>query len=155
MSRILAIVGILGAVALGSCVSSQATNTDGLAWHYQETEGEGPKLAYGAPMSDHVVLMMTCEPGAQRVNLSLLGGSPQGGLILASGRETARFDGAPVASPTAGQLIEADAHLSAPPLARFEKTGALRLVDRGRSVSIDAKGGERADVGRFFEACRA
>lgn len=155
MSRVLAILGIMSAIGLGSCVSGMRTDDGGLAWSFQQNEGEGPKLAYGAPASDHVVLMMTCEPGAPTATVSLLGGSPQGALVLASGREQARFDGRPVPSPAAGQLIEADARLTAAPLQRFRKTGDLTLIDRGRSVDVHARGPEKADVGRFFAACSA
>lgn len=154
MSRILAVVGIVGAVALGSCVSQRATLNDGFAWSYQNHPGEGPKLAYGAPMSDNVVLMMTCDAGDGRARLSLLGGSAKAGLVLASGDQSTRFGGETVASPGAGHLIETTAPLDARPLARFRKTGDLTLVDRGRSVRIDAEGSERADVKRFFKACR-
>lgn len=153
MSRILAVVGLVGAVALGSCVSQRSTLNDGLAWSYQNHPGEGPKLAYGAPMSDNVVLMMTCEAGQGRARLSLLGGSQEAGLVLASGSESTRFAGEAVASPGAGHLIETTAPLDATPLLRFRKTGDLTLVDRGRSVRIDAEGSERADVKRFFKAC--
>lgn len=156
MSRILAAMGIVSALALGSCMTAQQPAvSDGLAWSFQDNEGEGPKLAYGAPASDHVVLMMTCEPGTERVSLSLLGGSPQAGLVLASGDSKTKFGGEAVASPFAGHMIEADANLSAPPLARFQKTGDLTLIERGRSVELDAKGSERRDVSQFFEACRA
>ncbi len=153
MSRILAAIGIVGTVALGSCVSQRATLNDGLAWSYQNHPGEGPKLAYGAPMSDNVVLMMTCDAGEGRARLSLLGGSADTGLVLASGRESTHFGGEPVASPGAGHLLEATAPLKAQPLVRFRKTGDLTLVDRGRKVRLDAEGSERADVKRFFSAC--
>lgn len=155
MSRILSLMVVVSALALGSCVTQQAALSDGFAWSYQNNEGEGPKLAYGAPSSDNIVLMMTCEPGAQRVNLSLLGGSPEAGLVLTSGGSKARFGGEPVVAPGAGHMIETEAHIASAPLAWFEKTGNLTLEDRGRSVNLDAKGSERADVSRFFQACRA
>ncbi len=154
MSRILSVLGIVSALALGSCVTQQATS-DGFAWSFQNNEGEGPKLAYGAPASDNIVLMMTCAPGSERVNLSLLGGSPQAGLVLTSGGKQARLGGEAVAAPGVGHMIETEVHVGVQPLARFQKTGDLTLVDRGRSVELDAKGRERADVSRFFEACRA
>ena len=50
-------------------------------------------------------------------------------------------------------MIETTAPLDAKPLVRFRKTGDLTLVDRGRSVRIDAQGSERAEVKRFFKAC--
>lgn len=153
MSRILSVLGIVSALALGSCVSQQAASSD-FAWSFQDNEGEGPKLAYGAPNSDNIVLMMACEAGSERVNLSLLGGSPETGMILTSGGRQAHFTGEPVVAPGAGHMIETEAHVDAPPLARFEKTGALTLVDRGRDVKLDASGSERAEVKRFFRACR-
>lgn len=154
MSRILAISGALAALALGSCVSHQATLTDGFAWSYQNNEGEGPKLTYGAPMSDNVVLMMTCgAPGVATV--SLLGGSPQGGVILASSGKPTRFGGDLVATPGLGHMIETEAALTSQPLARFERTGDLTLVDRGRKVELDARGAQRKHVSHFFKACRA
>jgi len=154
MSRVLAISGVLAALALGSCVSPQATLTDGFAWTYQNNEGEGPKLTYGAPMSDNVVMMMVCErPGV--ANLSLLGGSPQGGLVLTSAGKPMRFGGELVASPGMGHTIETSARLDSRPLARFQRTGDLTLVDRGRSVALDARGAERKQVKRFFEVCEA
>lgn len=154
MSRVLAISGALAALALGSCVSQQATLSHGFAWSYQNHEGEGPKLTYGAPMSDNVVLMMTCER-AGVATVSLLGGSPQAGLVLASNGKPTRFGGDLVASPGIGQMIETSARLDSQPLARFQRTGDLTLITRGRPVELDAKGGERKDVARFFKACEA
>lgn len=153
MPRTLVMLAAMAALALGSCVSRPA-NT-GFAWTYQNNEGEGPKLAYGAPASDNVVLMMTCEPGARRVDVSLLGGSPRSGLILASGDERQRFDGDLVASPGMGQIVQSTMHARAAPLARFARTGDLALVDRGRTVSLDASPTERPSVARFFAACGA
>ena len=138
---------------MGSCISQRALPSDGFAWSYQNDTGEGPKLAYGAPMSDNVVRMMTCDAGEGRARVSLLGGSPETGLIIASGRTSASLGGEAVASPTAGHMLEATAPLDARPLARFQRTGDLTLIDRGRSVRIDAQGSERADVKRFFKAC--
>ncbi len=153
MHRTLAVSTVTLALLTGSCVTSPVT--PGFAWSYQNHEGEGPKLAYGAPASDNIVLMMTCEPGAQSVDISLLGGSPKDGMTLTSGdaRDTLRGD--LIASPGMGQMIQASAHPDSAPLARFARTGDLSLVDRGRTVNLDASPMERAGVWRFFEACRA
>ncbi len=152
MHRTLAVSTAMLALLTGSCVTSQVT--PGFAWSYQIHEGEGPKLAYGAPASDNIVLMMTCEPGAQSVDISLLGGSPKDGMTLTSGdaRETLRGD--LIASPGMGQMIQASAHPDSAPLARFARAGDLSLVDRGRTVNLDASPTERASVSRFFAACR-
>ena len=153
MPRMLAIIAAMACVGLGSCVSAPAV--PGLAWSFQNNAGEGPKLAYGAPASDDVVLMMTCEPGSQKIDVTLLGGSPWAGLTLTSGdaRQTLKAD--LVASPGMGQMIQASAHTASAPLAGFARTGDLSLIDRGRTVNIDASPMERRGVARFFKACRA
>lgn len=153
MPRTMVILAAMAALALGSCVSRPAVT--GFAWTYQNNEGEGPKLAYGAPASDNVVLMMTCAPGARRVDVSLLGGSPRAGLILASGDKHQRFEGDLIASPGMGQIVQASMHPRAAPLARFARTGDLSLIDRGRTVKLDATASERRGVSRFFAACEA
>lgn len=152
MHRTLAISTAMLTLLLGSCVSSPAA--PGFAWTYQNNEGEGPKLAYGAPASDNIVLMMTCEPGV-RVDVSLLGGSPQHGMTLKSGDAQQQLRGNLVASPGMGQMIQASAHPRSEPLASFARTGDLSLVDRGRTVNLDASPLERASISRFFDACRA
>lgn len=153
MSRTLAIIALAICGGLGSCVATQTVS--GFAWSFQHNEGEGPKLAYGTPASDNVVLMMTCEPGAQRVDVSLMGGSPKAGLTLVSGdaRQTLKAD--LISSPGMGQMIQAVARPASAPLAGFARTGDLSLVDRGRTVKIDASPSERAGVRRFFKACQA
>lgn len=153
MTRLPALIAAVACAALGSCVASPAA--PGFAWSYQNNAGEGPKLAYGAPSSDNVVLMMTCEPAARRVDVSLIGGSPQGGLVLASGDARQTVAAGLVASPDAGQMIEGSTHIASPALARFARTGDLSLVDRGRTVRLDATPLDRASVSRFFAACNA
>lgn len=153
MPRMLSIITALSCAVLGSCVAMPTA--PGFAWSYQHNAGEGPKLAYGAPASDDVVLMMTCEPGAQRVDVSLMGGSPQSGVVLTSGGARQALKADLVASPGMGQMIQASAHPASAPLAGFARTGELSLVDRGRTVKLDATAGERRGVNQFFEACRA
>lgn len=153
MPRMLAIVTLAASAVLGSCVAMPTAS--GFAWSYQHNAGEGPKLAYGAPASDNVVLMMTCEPGSQQVDLSLMGGSPRDGVILTSGGARQTLEADLVASPGMGQMIQASTHSASSPLAGFARTGELSLVDRGRTVKLDATAGERRGVSRFFEACKA
>lgn len=153
MSRTLAMIALVACGAVGGCMATQTAS--GFAWSFQHNEGEGPKLAYGTPASDNVVLMMTCEPGAQRVDVSLMGGSPKAGLTLVSGdaRQTLKAD--LISSPGMGQMIQAVARPASAPLAGFARTGDLSLVDRGRTVKIDASPSERPGVARFFKACQA
>ena len=148
-----AISTIMLTLFMGSCISAPVA--PGFAWSYQNNAGEGPKLAYGAPASDDVVLMMTCEPGSQRVDVSLMGGSPRDGVVLTSGAARQALKADLVASPGLGQMVQATAHPASAPLAGFARTGELSLVDRGRTVKLDATAGERRGVTRFFEACRA
>lgn len=155
MSRTLAIVGALAGLTVGSCMHQTPDTVAGLGWTYQDDTGEGPKLAYGVPQSDTVVMMMTCQPGDRVVNLSLLGGSPHERLTLASNGRKQAFASTPVETPGAGQMVEASAPLAAAPLAQFEETGRLTLVSRGRQAPIDAAPAERGQVERFFQACRA
>lgn len=153
MSRTLAMICLFSAFGLGSCVS--APEAPGFAWSYQNDAGEGPKLAYGAPASDNVVLMMTCAPGSEQVNVSLMGGSPHGGLTLVSGDARQQLRGDVVASSGMGQTLEVSTHSRSGPLARFAGTGNLSLVDRGHTVILNAAPSERARVASFFEACSA
>lgn len=153
MHRTIALSTVMLSLLMGSCVSSPVA--PGFAWSYQNHDGEGPKLAYGAPSSDNIVLMMTCEPGAKSVDVSLLGGSPVDGMTLTSGGERQQLRGDLVATPGMGQMIQASVHTDSAPLARFARTGDLSLVDRGRTVNLDASPLERAGVSTFFEACRA
>ena len=154
MSRWFSVIGVMTCVALGSCVH-QAADVSGFAWSFQENPGEGPKLAYGAPASDNVVLMMTCERGAETVNVSMLGASPGGHLTLASGGDRQAFRGEAVPGPGALGMVEAVAPVGAEPLAKFAQTGKLSVIDRGRTAKLDASREDRAGVERFFEACTA
>lgn len=152
MPRTAAIIGALLGLMVGSCVSSP--RPPGFGWTYQHNEGEGPKLAFGAPASDDILLMMTCQPGAQRVDVSLIGGSPEAGLTLVSGDARQTLKAYLVASPGMGQMIQAVARPASAPLAGFARTGDLSLIDRGRTVRVDASPVEQRGVSRFFEACR-
>jgi hypothetical protein len=54
-----------------------------------------------------------------------------------------------------GQMIQAVARPASAPLAGFARTGDLSVVDRGRTVRVDASPAERRGVVRFFKACQA
>ncbi len=153
MSRTLAMIALVACGGLGSCVAMPTASA--FAWSFQHNEGEGPKLAYGTPASDNVVLMMTCEPGSQQVDVSLMGGSPKAGLTLVSGDAREALEADLVSSPGMGQMIQASARPASAPLAGFARTGDLSLIDRGRTVNIGASPSERPGVARFFKACQA
>ena len=110
--------------------------------------------AFGHAISDHA----EAAPGdlggildqAAGADVTLLGGSPRGGLVLASGDARQTLAGDLVASPGLGQMLQASTHRDSPALARFARTGDLSLVDRGRTVNLDATPLDRPGVTRFF-----
>lgn len=142
-------------VSLGSC-ATQPPVSNGFAWAYQSDRGEGVKLAYGAPQSDAVLLMMTCREDSNRVQVSMLGGSEREGVVLASNGARDSFGGRVQTDPMGGgQIVMVDVPANAPSLREFAKTGDLTLIDRGRAIKLPAAGGEKAGVSRFFKQCRA
>ncbi|HYG27176.1 MAG TPA: hypothetical protein VD906_09730 [Caulobacteraceae bacterium] len=156
MSRTLSIAAIAAAGAALSGCASNAAPVSGYAWSYQQIEGEGEKLAYGAPNSDDVVMMMTCEPGSGRVIMSALVDQMRDQLVLASGGEqraypaiggTSELDG--------GAVVEAEGLVDRPVLDRFARTGELAMLTGRERVSLAARGEERTSIGRFFERCQA
>src|SRR5215203_4695377 len=76
-----------------ACASQGSGALPGLAWSLYESEGEGTKLAHGAPASDGVVLMLTCAPRSGQVRLSAPVHGVSEDIVLASAGETALFDG--------------------------------------------------------------
>ena len=62
----------LGGLMLGACASDQPP-APGYAWSYMDNADEGPKLAYGRPNSDDVVMMLACAPRASTVTLTATG----------------------------------------------------------------------------------
>ena len=140
------------ALAVAGC-SAQAAPDYG--WSFQQNEQEGAKLAYGAPSSDDVVLMMTCAPGSGRVLLLAVTERPKEEIVLASGRARDRFSGELLPSELGGLLLEARAEAQARSLAAFARTGKLTMAANGETVSLAAHGEERAGVSQFFQVCRA
>jgi hypothetical protein len=157
--KLRAIVGLSFAVGLCAC-ATQMTPIAGpanMAWAFHQSPEEGAKLAYGAPASDNVVLMMTCQPGSSRVALSAMTTEKApNGVTLMSGSAKGVFRGAPAPGfDGALSLVEANAPVAAPALKGFRQTGDLALVDGRRKVQIPAGAKDRAAVDRFFAACGA
>lgn len=154
-----AIVSLLGSCLLSACAhQGESVATQGMGWSLQHNEGEGAKLTYGAPQSDHVFLMMTCAPQSGQVLLSVSNGAAEGpGVIdLVSGGQRSRISGEAV--PTglgAGALLEASAGLDDPALAGFARSGQIAVGERGRTAALPASSAERAEIDGFFATCRA
>ena len=140
------------ALAAAGC-SAQAAPDYG--WSFQQDEHEGTKLAYGAPSSDDVVLMMTCAPGSGHVMLSAMTERTREEIVLASGGARDRFSGEVLPSELGGLLLEAKVEAEARSLAAFARTGKLTMAANGETVSLAAHGEERAGVSQFFQVCRA
>ena len=152
MSATRAILVLLAAAGVCAC---QAQSAPGYAWSYQQDEYEGAKLAYGAPNSDDVLIMMTCAPNSGQVRLSAVTERTQNELVLASGRARDRFSGELLPDEMGGLLLEARASTDARSLDGFARTGKLSWAAFGETLSLTAGPEERAGVSQFFEVCRA
>ena len=116
-------------------------------------EGPSVKLAYGAPNSDDVSLMMQCSKGSHMVDVSDLardGVAPT--LILASGGKSARLKVEP-SSGDGGALVIARTRTDALPLEAFRQSGRIDVVYSGARYVIVANPAERAGVAHFFRDC--
>ncbi|MET3664599.1 hypothetical protein [Caulobacter sp. 1776] len=154
-SRIAAFTALtLLAAGLAGC-AHEKVGMDGYRWAYLADGGEAPRLAYGRPNSDDVVLMISCQPGRDRVNVSAVGLSGSE-IVLASGRAESRFAAATVEDALSdGGLLEARGQASAPALEGFRKSGDLALLTKGERHSLAAESADRGYVRAFFKACGA
>jgi hypothetical protein len=144
------------ACLLGACLQPGSGVLPSLAWSLYDSEGEGRKLAYGAPSSDDVVLMLTCAPHSGEVIVSTTSAGDSERIMLASAGQKASFDGEAIPSAVGqGMFIEASAPADHPALARFARTGELWLKDAGRSARLPVRAAERGRIREFFDSCRA
>jgi hypothetical protein len=153
MSSRLAAAAMFAALGLAGCAHEQAANS-AYAWAYLNEPGEGPKLAYGRPSSDEVLLMLACPAPGGSVEVSASG--LEGGTIgLASRDRTSHLAARPAESGGTGTILMASATPRDPALGNFRRTGDLAIVNAGQRHSIAAKADERRRVKAFFEACGA
>jgi hypothetical protein len=150
-SRAIPIVALALAAGLAGCAHEKVA-ADGYRWAYLADAGEDPRLAYGRPDSDDVVLMMRCRPGAGELDMSAVG-LPGGELVLASGRHESRFTAAKVDDAMSEGLMEARGGARAPALLGFRKSGDLAVLSRGERHSLAANSADRGQVRAFFRAC--
>ena len=128
---------------------------DGLFWFYSRAE-DGPKLAYGAPNSDAVRLMIYCRPTEPRVRLEATtpAATAPARLTVTSTGATAALPAASDANPMGGgRLVSAQAATTAPVLTAFRNTGRLTVAAGGEPMTMNAGPAERAAVQSFFAAC--
>ncbi len=150
-SRAIPIVALALAAGLAGCAHEKVA-ADGYRWAYLADAGDVPRLAYGRPDSDDVVLMMSCRPGAGEIDMSAVGLSGRE-LVLASGRSESRFAAAKVDDAMSEGLMEARGSASAPALRSFNRSGDLALLTLGQRHSLAANSADRGDVRAFFKAC--
>lgn len=153
-SRIaLAALALLAAGLAGCAHEKVAVNS--YRWAYLDSALDAPRLAYGRPNSDDVVLMITCQPGQDQVDVSALGLSGSE-IVLTSGRTESRFPADALEDEASGgKLLEGRGRTSAPALANFRKSGELDLLTKGRRHSLAAGSADQGHVRAFFKACEA
>ncbi len=149
----LLLVLTLGGLTLGGCAYDRPS-APGYAWSYMDSEGEGPKLAYGRPDSDDVVMMLACAPRASTVTLTATGLSGDE-IALASGRKVTRLKAGVAPSAISDGVLEARTSVDASALRAFRRTGDLDLLVADERHSLDAAPADQRDVKAFFKACSA
>lgn len=156
MARPVAAFTALGllAFALAGCAHEPAADS-GYRWAFLKDAGEAPRLAYGRPFSDDVILMLSCSPGADSVNISAIG-LKGAEIVLASRKIQSRFAARKTESALGDNgLLEASGRMSAPALAGFQHTGDLVVVTEGRRHSLSASRQDEGQVKAFFRSCAA
>jgi hypothetical protein len=147
----LLLVLTLGGLTLGACAHDRPSQP-GYAWSYMDNADEGPKLAYGRPESDDVVMMLACAPRASAVTLTTTA-ARDGEITLASGRSITRLKAKAAPSATGDGVLEARTTLDATALRAFRRTGDLDLLTADGRQSLDAAPADQGRVKAFFKAC--
>ncbi|KRA71638.1 hypothetical protein ASD89_11775 [Caulobacter sp. Root656] len=143
----------LGGLTLGACVHDRPSQA-GYGWNYLNNADEGPKLAYGRPYSDDVVMMFACTPRASAVTLTTTA-ARDGEIALVSGRSVTRLRAQTAPSAMSDGLLEARTSVDASALSAFRRTGDLDLLVADDRHSLDAAPADRRQVKAFFKACSA
>ncbi|PXA83800.1 hypothetical protein DMC25_17650 [Caulobacter sp. D4A] len=139
------------ALLAAACAHERAANS-AYAWAYLNEPGEGPKLAYGRPSSDEVLLMLACPTAGGPVEVSA-SGIAGGAIALASRDQTSRLAAKTADDGGTGPFLLARTSPRDPALGNFRRTGDLAILNAGKRHSISASSDERVRVKAFFEAC--
>ena len=153
MPRHLALPAVLLALGFTGCASQQAA-VPGYAWAFMNNPNEGPKLAYGRPSSDEVLLMMTCGGASDRVTLTATG-LTGAQLTVSSGGQTARLPAAKTPGMGDEGLLRAVTDRDTPVLSNFRRTGDLAILHGDTRHGVAAAPADRDQVKAFFKACEA
>jgi hypothetical protein len=153
MGRRITAFAALGLAAVLAGCAHEKVALGGYRWAYLADDAEAPRLAYGRPNTDDVVLMMSCRPGRDQIDISAVGLSG-GEIVLASGRAESRFAAAKVEDALSqGGFLEGRGKASAPALDGFRKSGDLALLTKGERHNLSAESADRGRVKAFFKAC--
>lgn len=147
-----AVVSFIAACLAASCAhqtSPQVSSVDGMRWI--EVEGDDPKLAFGLPDSDVLLLMMTCEARSGQVALAVFGGEGSE-LMLKSGRARTRLTALQGGTELHGDIVQTALPAAAPVLASFAHTGELAVGVGAAPITLPAA--EPAKASRFVARCR-
>jgi hypothetical protein len=129
----------------------------GMSWIATTADvGGEAKLAFGAPNTDNVVLMMSCQPRSGRIAVSTLESAAIRTPVMTLTSRDRSSKHAALAMPNQlgdGALVEAQAPAADPTLTRFAETGELAVAVNGRRLSLP--GATRAEARRFVDSCRA
>lgn len=152
-----AILGLAATAVLGACAHpAPEPAAPAMAWHLSRTPSEGAKLAFGHAQSDHLVIMLTCQPRSGEVLISM--SAPRGAagrLEFASRGDRLQLQGEVSPGMSDGVFVEAAAPAADPALRGFARTGELVVHEGGRRADLTARGDQRQAVEGFFAACRA
>jgi hypothetical protein len=160
-SAILA-AGALFAVLAGCVAQSGAAAPGGPArlpdeGFFFDQDGDEAKLAYGRANSDDVRLMLRCEAGKRRIEITdAVDDAAKTGdrLVLASGKARSALPASvePNAE-TGGKLAIAHADPALPALDGFRRSGAITVRLGPREYALSATARERPAIARFFSVC--
>jgi len=114
-----------------------------LGWHFH-TEGDTAKLAYGVANSDHLVLMLMCTPGKDKV--STLGS-------VRTEADTATDQSSYRDPMTGGVLHESEIARHDAALADLAATGTMTVVSDQGKVAIGSGSTDQEAVKAFFASC--
>jgi hypothetical protein len=150
--------GVIVAVCLAGCASSEPRPTapaePAMRWSLSEVEGEGVKLAFGVPQTDDAPVILTCQPGSDRVRISLSGPDqvivkPQ--IVMHSGSATSRIAARQFADEGLGSRAEGLTTVRDPALVGFAASGRLSLEIAGHSGRTPTD--DPGLVRRFIKSC--
>lgn len=145
--------GLAASFFLGACASAPQSTDDGRGW-FADADPAEAKLAYGAPQSDDVDLILSCAPRSGRVALMRSGPADPGGVTLASGSRRVTVPGRSAPDLiTGGLLTTGETPADTAVLRRFRDTGRLAVIRDGEPHALPATAAERAAIRTFLDSC--